>query len=131
MLGVSPHLVFLFLVGDWYSLRLYVTFDRSHSSRHVLTLLSKADGALEPHSVHTQFPEPASGFIVLNVFTWSSALAAKARDLVLTACLTSLAISSTIARCLFAYNGGTSETSGSDDGEVGGVTMGIKAASYF
>lgn len=90
-----------------------------------------AAGALEPHSVHTHFPELASWFVVLTVFTWSCALAATARDMVLTACLTSLAIGSTIACCLFAYNGGTSETSGSGDGEVGGVTMGIKAASYF
>lgn len=91
----------------------------------------QAAGALEPHSVHTHFPELASWFVVLTVFTWSSALAATARDLVLTTCLTSLAIGSTIACCLFAYNGGASETSGSGDGEVGGVTMGIKAASYF
>ena len=91
----------------------------------------QAAGALEPHSVHTHFPELTSWFVVLTVFTWSCALAATARDMVLTACLTSLAIGSTIACCLFAYNGGTSETSGSGDGEVGGVTMGIKAASYF
>jgi hypothetical protein len=32
---------------------------------------------------------------------------------------------------MFAYNGGSSETSGSGDGEVGGVTMGMKAAAYF
>lgn len=100
-------------------------------NRSPFTNKQKAAGALEPHSVHTHFPELASWFVVLTVFTWSSALAATARDLVLTACLTSLAIGSTIACCLFAYNGGSSETSGSGDGEVGGVTMGIKAASYF
>ncbi|KAL1581996.1 hypothetical protein WHR41_09384 [Cladosporium halotolerans] len=59
--------------------------------------LSKAAGALEPHSVHTDFPELASWFVVLCVFTWSSALAASARDIVLTACLTSLALGSTIS----------------------------------
>jgi hypothetical protein len=92
---------------------------------------TQAAGALEPHSIHTHFPELASWFVVLTVFTWSSALAASARDLVLTGCLTSLAIGSTIACCLFSYNGGTSTTSGSGDGETGKVTMGIKAASYF
>ncbi|KAI0017053.1 GPR1/FUN34/yaaH family-domain-containing protein [Xylariomycetidae sp. FL0641] len=88
-----------------------------------------AAGALQPHSVHTHFPELASWFVMLAVFTWSCALAATARDVVLTACLTSLAIGSTIACCLFAYNGGTGSASG--DGLAGGVTMGIKAASYF
>jgi succinate-acetate transporter protein len=92
---------------------------------------SQAAGALEPHSIHTHFPELASWFVVLTVFTWSSALAASARDIVLTGCLTSLAIGSTIACCLFSYNGGTSTSSGSGDGESGGVTMSIKAASYF
>jgi hypothetical protein len=96
-----------------------------------LVLSIQAAGALEPHAIHTHFPELASWFVVLAVFTWSSALAASARDLVLTGCLTSLAIGSTIACCLFSYNGGTSTTSGSGDGETGGVTMGIKAASYF
>jgi hypothetical protein len=97
----------------------------------LLTQLSQAAGALPPHSIHTHFPELASWFVVLTVFTWSSALAASARDVVLTACLTSLAIGSTIACCLFSYNGGTSTTSGSGDGETGAVTAGIKAASYF
>lgn len=91
----------------------------------------QAAGALPPHSTHTHFPELASWFVVLTVFTWSCAVAASARDVVLTACLTSLAIGSTIACCLFSYNGGTSETSGSGDGLTGSVTMGIKAASYF
>lgn len=81
--------------------------------------------------MHTHFPELASWFVILAVFTWSCALAASARDIVLTTCLTSLAIGSTIACCLFAYNGGTSDVSGSGDGESGSVTMGIKAASYF
>jgi hypothetical protein len=81
--------------------------------------------------VHTHFPELASWFVVLTVFTWSCALAATARDAVLTSCLTSLAIGSTIACCMFGYNGGTSAVSGSGDGEVGGVTMGMKAAAYF
>lgn len=72
--------------------------------------------------------------MILSVFTWSSALAATARDIVLSACLFSLAIGSTIACCLFAYNGGsaaTSEGSPSGDGFEGGVTKGMKAASYF
>ncbi|KAK6820957.1 GPR1/FUN34/yaaH family-domain-containing protein [Apiospora arundinis] len=88
-----------------------------------------AAGALRPHEVHTHFPELASWFVILCVFTWSCALAATARDIVLTACLTSLAIGSTIACCLFAYNGGRGSASG--DGLHGGVTRGIKAASYF
>lgn len=91
----------------------------------ILTVLrSQAAGALEPHSVHTHFPELASWFIILCVFTWSGAIAATVRDLVLTACLLALAIGSTIACCLFAYNGGYNP-------ETGGVTKGIKAASYF
>ena len=49
--------------------------------------------------------------------------------MVLSICLFSLAIGSTIACCLFAYNGGSGSASG--DGLTGGVTMGIKAASYF
>ncbi|KAK8043600.1 GPR1/FUN34/yaaH family-domain-containing protein [Apiospora rasikravindrae] len=85
--------------------------------------------ALEPHEVHTHFPELASWFVVLCVLTWSCTLAATARDLVLTACLFSLATGSTIACCLFAYNGGTGSASG--DGLHGGVTRGIKAAAYF
>ncbi|KAK8061519.1 hypothetical protein PG994_007885 [Apiospora phragmitis] len=85
--------------------------------------------ALEPHQVHTQFPELAIWFVVLCVFTWSCTLAATARDMVLTACLFSLAVGSTIACCMFAYNGGTGSASG--DGLHGGVTRGMKAASYF
>lgn len=88
-----------------------------------------AAGALEPHEIHTHFPELASWFIILAVFTWSGAIAACARDIVLSACLFSLAIGSTIACCLFAYNGGTGSASG--DGLAGGVTNGIKVASYF
>ncbi|KAK3719106.1 hypothetical protein LTR37_004670 [Vermiconidia calcicola] len=88
-----------------------------------------AAGALPPHEVHTHFPELASWFVVLTVFTWSGALAATARDVVLSICLFSLAIGSTIACCMFAYNGGSG--SASDDGLTGGVTMGMKAASYF
>ncbi|KAI0592754.1 GPR1/FUN34/yaaH family-domain-containing protein [Biscogniauxia sp. FL1348] len=88
-----------------------------------------AAGALQPHSAHTHFPELASWFVILCVFTWSCALAATARDIVLGACLFSLAVGSTIACCLFARNGGIGSASG--DGLEGGVTRGIKAASYF
>ncbi|CAJ2502210.1 Uu.00g096040.m01.CDS01 [Anthostomella pinea] len=63
------------------------------------------------------------------VVTWHCALAATARELVLCACMISLAIDSTIACCQFAYNSGTGSASG--DGLHGGVTRGIKAASYF
>jgi len=93
-----------------------------------------AAGALEPHEVHTHFPELASWFVILCVFTWSGALAATARDIVLSVCLFSLAIGSTIACCMFAYNGRpitTADTSASGDSLTGGVTMGMKAASYF
>ncbi|KAI1484879.1 hypothetical protein F5X96DRAFT_683263 [Biscogniauxia mediterranea] len=89
----------------------------------------RAAGALQPHSAHTRFPELASWFVILCVFTWSCALAATARDIVLRACLFSLAIGSTIACCLFAYNGGTGPAPG--DGLEGGVAKGTKAASYF
>lgn len=89
-----------------------------------------AAGALEPHPIHQHFPELAAWFVVLAAITWSCALASTARDVVLMACLFSLAIGSTIACCLFGYNGGAS-TEGSGDGLEGGVTMGIKAAAYF
>jgi hypothetical protein len=91
----------------------------------------QAAGAVEPHSIHTHFPELASWFVVLSVFTWSGALAASARDLVLTGVLVCLAIGSTIACCLFSYNGGSSSTSGSGDSETGSVTSAMKAAAYF
>ncbi|GAA6036878.1 hypothetical protein JCM8097_006328 [Rhodosporidiobolus ruineniae] len=74
-------------------------------------------GIVEPKSIHEHFPELASWFVVLSAFTWSGAIAAFARDLILAACLTCLAIGSTIACCLFAH------------GE--GVRAGIKAAAYF
>lgn len=45
--------------------------------------------------------------------------------------LVCLAIGSTIACCLFSYNGGSSITSGSGDGTSGGVTSAMKAAAYF
>lgn len=76
-----------------------------------------AAGAIPPHSIDTHFPELASWFVVLTAFTWSGALAATARDVVLCICLFSLAIGSTIACCLFAYEPGTK--------------AGIKAAAYF
>ena len=69
------------------------------------------------HSIDTHFPELASWFVVLTFMTWSGALAATARDVVLSVCLFSLAIGSTIACCLFAYGDG--------------VQAGIKAAAYF
>lgn len=77
-----------------------------------------AAGAVPPHSIYTHFPELASWFVVLAVFTWSGALAATARDLVLSICLFSLAIGSTIACSLFAFN-------------PEGTRAGIKAAAYF
>lgn len=52
--------------------------------------------------------------------------------MVLTACLVSLAIGSTIACALFSYNDGTVTSSETGpDGLNGGVTRAIKAASYF
>ncbi|GAA5983261.1 hypothetical protein JCM11641_002240 [Rhodosporidiobolus odoratus] len=68
-------------------------------------------------SIHAHFPELASWFVCLAAFTWSGAIAAFARDLILAACLSCLAIGTTIACCLFAS--GT------------GVGAGIKAAAYF
>lgn len=52
------------------------------------------------------------------MFTWSGAIAACARDIVLAALLFSLAIGSTIACCLYAY-------------DATGSKEGIKAAAYF
>ena len=77
-----------------------------------------AVGAVPAHSIDTHFPELAVWFIVLLAFTWSGAIAAMARDVILSVCLFSLAIGSTIATCLFAYN-------------PSGVHDGIKAAAYF
>ncbi|EPS26268.1 hypothetical protein PDE_01204 [Penicillium oxalicum 114-2] len=76
-----------------------------------------ANGSLPPHSVTVHFPELASWMIVLAFFTWSGAIAASARDLVLCAVLVFLAIGTTIACCLFAYGSG--------------VGTGMKAAAYF
>ncbi|EDU49628.1 predicted protein [Pyrenophora tritici-repentis Pt-1C-BFP] len=67
-----------------------------------------AAGAIPAHSVYTHFPELASCFVILCIITWSGALAATARDIVLSMCLFSLAIGSTIACCMFAYNGAPS-----------------------
>ncbi|GAB1316456.1 hypothetical protein MFIFM68171_06666 [Madurella fahalii] len=52
-----------------------------------------------------------------DVFTWSGALASAARDLVLCGVMTTLAIGSTIACCLFAYGPG--------------VSTGMYVAAYF
>lgn len=75
-------------------------------------------GALPPHSIYVHFPELAAWFIVLSFTTWSGAIAAIARDLILAGTLFCLAIGSTIACCLFAF------------GEPG-VRFGMKAAAYF
>jgi len=77
-----------------------------------------AVGAVPPHSIDDHFPELGIWFTVLLAFTWSGALAALGRDVILSICLFSLAIGSTIATCLFAFN-------------KTGVHSGIKAAAYF
>ncbi|KAJ9218444.1 hypothetical protein DTO027B5_1272 [Paecilomyces variotii] len=78
-----------------------------------------ATGTLPPHPIHEHYPELASWMVVLAFFTWSGneAVASLARDLILCGVLTTLAIGSTIACCLFAYGGG--------------VGTGMKAAAYF
>jgi succinate-acetate transporter protein len=76
-----------------------------------------ATGVLADHSIYEHFPELAAWFVVLCFFTWSGAIASAARDVVLCATLTTLAIGSTIACCLFAYGSG--------------VEKGMKAAAYF
>ncbi|KAL3464634.1 GPR1/FUN34/yaaH family-domain-containing protein [Aspergillus heterothallicus] len=76
-----------------------------------------ATGALPPHPIHEHFPELAAWMIVLTFFTWSGAIASSARDLILCGVLTTLAIGTTIACCLFAYGSG--------------VRAGMKAAAYF
>ncbi|KAI3326848.1 hypothetical protein HD806DRAFT_532483 [Xylariaceae sp. AK1471] len=87
-----------------------------------------AAGALPFHQIHTRFPELASYFIIMTV-TWSCAIVATARDIVLCACFFSSSIGSTIACCLYSYNGGTGSVLG--DGLGDGVTRGIKAASHL
>ncbi|KAL4960347.1 GPR1/FUN34/yaaH family-domain-containing protein [Aspergillus stella-maris] len=82
-----------------------------------LLYLLVATGALPPHGIHEHFPELASWMVVLAFFTWSGALASSARDVILCGVLTTLAIGTTIACCLFAYGSG--------------VRMGMKAAAYF
>lgn len=77
-----------------------------------------AAGAIPPHSVYIHFPELAAWFVVLAAITWSGAIAATARDLTLCVVLFSLAIGTTIACCLFAFN-------------PEGIRGGIKAAAYF
>ncbi|KAI9876280.1 MAG: hypothetical protein M1830_006879 [Pleopsidium flavum] len=82
-----------------------------------LLYLLVTTGALPAHGIHEHFPELASWFVVLSFFTWSGAIASSARDLILCAVLTTLAIGSTIACCLFAYGSG--------------VGTGMKVAAYF
>ncbi|KAK5202982.1 hypothetical protein LTR41_011256 [Exophiala xenobiotica] len=82
-----------------------------------LLYLLVTTGTLPSHSIDQHYPELASWMVVLTFFTWSGALASCARDLILCGVLTTLAIGSTIACCLFA--------SGS------GVGTGMKAAAYF
>ena len=91
----------------------------SHSRSFDLILRhGKTVGALPSHSIYVHFPELASWFVVLAITTWSGAIAALARDLVVAATLFTLAIGTTIACCLFAY-------------AEPGVSNGIKAAAYF
>ncbi|KAF2254121.1 hypothetical protein BU26DRAFT_400875, partial [Trematosphaeria pertusa] len=101
----SPTIFFPF-VGIFGGLAQFIAGLYGFSARDTL-----AAGALPPHSVHTHFPELASWFVILCIFSWSGAIAATARDIVLSTCLFSLAIGSTIACCLFAYNGGTGSAS--------------------
>ena len=73
---------------------------------------------LEGHSIYTHYPEFAAWFIPLTLTTWVGAIAATARDLVLSLTLFTLAIGSTIALSLFAYDPDTTRA-------------GIKVAAYF
>ncbi|KAL3488081.1 hypothetical protein BJX62DRAFT_253565 [Aspergillus germanicus] len=82
-----------------------------------LLYLLVATGALPPYPIHGHFPELAAWMIILTFFTWSGAIASSARDLILCAVLTTLAIGSTIACCMFTYGSG--------------VRAGMKAAAYF
>jgi uncharacterized protein len=100
----------------WVALR----FGSEYQYYAMIKLTMQATGVLPAHSIYTTFPELASWFVVLTGFTWGGAAAATARDLVLSGCLTSLAIGSTIACCLFAGNG-----------ESESLRSGIKAAAYF
>jgi len=80
--------------------------------------LLTAVGSLPPHPINEHFPELASWFIPLTAFTYIGAIAATARDVILSTLLFSLAIGCTIALSLFAFN-------------PEGVDRGIKAAAYF
>lgn len=79
---------------------------------------NSAAGVIPGHSIYTHFPEFAAWFIPLTMTTWVAAIAATARDTVLSLTLFTLAIGCTIALSLFAY-------------DEDAVRAGIKAAAYF
>lgn len=103
----------------------------SGSSRHNTNAEVQAAGNPGPNLVYEQLPKVTSWLFILSLFTWSSALAAYARDLLLSACLTSLAIGSTIAYCLTHHDGADLNTARPADGESGGPALCIQVASYF
>lgn len=104
------------LDGTWNTVCLCVS--PPTSKRRKLADQSSAGGLVEPHSIYTHFPELAAWFIPLTMITWTGAIAATARDVILSLTLFTLAIGCTIALSLFA-----------SDEE--GVRAGIKAAAYF
>lgn len=79
-----------------------------------------AVGSVPSRSIYDHFPELAAWFAVLAVTTWSCAIAACGRDVVIAALTISLAIGTTIACCLF-HPGEDSPAR----------KAGIKAAAYF
>ncbi|KAF2259530.1 hypothetical protein CC78DRAFT_536988 [Lojkania enalia] len=132
--GPDSPLVFFPFVGLWGGLAQFIAGMYGFRARDVLVTVVHgmwgafwmsigvlyafvAAGTMPAHGIHEHFPELASWFIVVTCFTWSAAIAATARDIILSVMLFSLAIGSTIALCLFDYNPG--------------VSAGIKAAAYF
>ncbi|KAI9730200.1 MAG: hypothetical protein M1834_005964 [Cirrosporium novae-zelandiae] len=125
----SPTIFFPF-VAFWGGLAQFIAGLQGFKARDVLvTVLNTmwgsfwmsvglATGALPAHNIYQHFPELASWMVVLAMTTWSCAIAATARDLVLALLLFSLAIGTTIACCLYA--------SGADS-----IRAGVKAAAYF
>ncbi|EXJ80892.1 hypothetical protein A1O3_07180 [Capronia epimyces CBS 606.96] len=77
-----------------------------------------AAGSIEGHSIYTHYPEFAVWFIPLTMTTWVCAIAATARDVVLSLTLFTLSIGCTIALTLFAH-------------DEAATRAGIKVAAYF
>lgn len=85
-----------------------------------LLYLLVAVGSVPPTSIYEQNASLAAWFVVLAVTTWSCAIAACGRDVIIAALTISLATGTTIACCLFHPGVDSSSRK-----------AGIKAAAYF